>query len=383
MSKEKFFLFRPRVLVLTIITLIIVTAILTPPIVIWKKRTKPIIILSDEDFEKYNFPGEGTTDNPYLIQDRKILTKDYYAIGIGNVTKHFIIQNNILKSNRYSIFLAITTSNIAKIINNTLEGEEAGIFITATPGCKIINNTFRNLHSGIGIFTLNDEINDYYVINNTFENIQYEEIIIVKSGNSIIENNTCTYENQEENQDIRKRGIFIINSPNVTIRNNYLTNKGITLSDNTLEAYLTKTVENNFVNGKEVGYLVNRENELIDEDNYSQLYLINCTNVNVTNLESNQCGIGIGLMYCTECSVEDCVITNQGWAGVAIYVSSFISLSLNNFDSNYRGIYATDSQNITISVNTISNSVYGCQLENCTYELDNNIFINNEVDIDD
>ncbi|MCG3216789.1 MAG: right-handed parallel beta-helix repeat-containing protein, partial [Candidatus Heimdallarchaeota archaeon] len=242
MSKEKFFLFRPRVLVLTIVTLIIVTAILTPPIVIWKKRAKPIIIQSDEDFVKYNFLGEGTAENPYLIQNKEILTSDYCAIEIGNVTKHFIIQNNNLKSNRYSIFLAITTSNIAKIINNTLEGEEAGIFITATPGCKIINNTFRNLHSGIGIFTLNDEINDYYVINNTFENIQYEEIIIVKSGNSIIENNTCTYENQEENQDIRKRGIFIINSPNVTIRNNYLTNKGITLSDNTLEAYLTKTV---------------------------------------------------------------------------------------------------------------------------------------------
>jgi len=383
MSKEKFIWFSRRNLYFAIATIIIVTAILTPPIVIWKKRTTAIIIRSDEDFEKYNFPGEGTADNPYLIQGRKILTTDYYAIGIGNVTKHFIIQNNNLRSDRYTIFLAIDTSNIAKIINNTLEGEGAGMFITATSGCKIINNTFRDFHSGIGIFTLNDEINDYYIINNTFENIQNEEIIIVKSSNSIVENNTCKYENQEEDQTTWKRGISLINSVNATIRNNVLTNKGITLNDDTLDAYLTKTVENNFVNGKEVGYLISRENETFDETNYSQLYLINCTNVNVTNLGFDQTGIGLGVMYCTECYVSDSMFTNQGWAGVAIHESSFISLSSNIFDTNYRGIEAVDSQNITISENTFSNSVYGCDFDNCTFELIDNIFINNEVDIDD
>ncbi len=59
---------------------------------------KPITILKDEDFEKYNFLGNGTESNPYIIENYNITTEEDIAIYISFTTKYFIIRNCYLNA---------------------------------------------------------------------------------------------------------------------------------------------------------------------------------------------------------------------------------------------------------------------------------------------
>jgi len=51
----------------------------------------PIEITSDEDF--LAFPGSGTYEDPYLIENYNITSSTSFGIHITSTTKHFLIRN--------------------------------------------------------------------------------------------------------------------------------------------------------------------------------------------------------------------------------------------------------------------------------------------------
>ena len=53
----------------------------------------PIIIWNDNDFLSYNFSGDGSKNNPFMIQNLNITTDSNNGIYISGTTKYFTIKN--------------------------------------------------------------------------------------------------------------------------------------------------------------------------------------------------------------------------------------------------------------------------------------------------
>ena len=341
--------------------IILISSIVVPTVILIRKKHKPIVVQSDEDFLKYNFQGSGTAGDPFIIENYEIKTNKFYAIAITNVSKSFIIRNNHLQTLRDGIFIAISSPDLVIIKNNTFDGSENGIGVKVwdTSGCQIINNTFKNSGVGVAMMCLSSSISwmEGNIINNTFINIVQDAIMLFKINKAVIEENKCIYDENYEESDKWKRGFFLFLSGNITLKKNNLSKTGIAIVNDELETYLSHTVENNIVNGKEFGYFVDLNNEIFDSTEYSQLYFINCSFIDVRLSFFKDCSLGINYAFCVNCNV-----------------------SWNFFDRNYYGLYVTNSLEINITNNTFKEGRYGCFIVNSTYHLFDNIYLNNEQD---
>ena len=56
----------------------------------------PIQITSDADFETEGFPGNGTSDNPYMIDGLHIEEQGFHAIDIQNTRAWFVVNGSYL-----------------------------------------------------------------------------------------------------------------------------------------------------------------------------------------------------------------------------------------------------------------------------------------------
>jgi len=82
----------------------------------YPKVRNTIQIYSDNAFSKHKFPGSGTADDPYLIEDYILglnesnIRNFYYGLDVSNTTKHFVVQNCVF----YGGLNAIRIENVAE-----------------------------------------------------------------------------------------------------------------------------------------------------------------------------------------------------------------------------------------------------------------------------
>jgi parallel beta-helix repeat protein len=100
----------------------------------------PIVIISDSDFEMQGWPGNGSENNPYLIEDLEIESSQRMGeldmeacIQISFTSVHFIIRNCTLS---YEII-------------NQWDQPPTGIILFIVSNARIENCTFMNLDRGI------------------------------------------------------------------------------------------------------------------------------------------------------------------------------------------------------------------------------------------
>ncbi|NVM31801.1 MAG: right-handed parallel beta-helix repeat-containing protein, partial [Candidatus Helarchaeota archaeon] len=96
-------------------------------------------IAQNADFPKYNFTGNGTQGNPWLIENWYINAFGGNGIHISDTTDYFIAQNNTIFGGNYGIFLRNVMNG--RLINNTVYSNENGINLTSSSGNILINNT--------------------------------------------------------------------------------------------------------------------------------------------------------------------------------------------------------------------------------------------------
>ncbi len=280
----------------------------------------PISITSDSDF--LVFPGTGTVENPYLIDGYKITTTSRYGIYIRATTKYFIVRNCYVDA-YYGICIRNVADKTATIINNTC------------------NN---NIYEGIKF----RDSNYSTVTNNTCNNNGDYGIVLEDSGSSTVTNNTCSNNN--------RHGIWLRYSGSSTVVNNTFSNCGLYISESTVDAYLSYTVENNWVNGKKIGFYINLDSTIIAEPVYGQLMLVNCTSVTVRDQILNHATTGLFLYYCTYSVIINNTCSNNHYS---IHLeSSGNSTIVNNTCSNnrYGGIYLESSGNSTVISNSCENN---------------------------
>lgn len=321
-------------------------------IVIQENAAKTLIDLdyinidSDEDFALYASLGNGTEENPYIIENYNIQSIYSFGISIEYTTMHFVIRNCVITAARdRGILLDHVGTNRAKIINNKIEGDiSVGVVVYAAANTIIANNVFLN--NGLGIW-------------------------IESSINSVIANNTFSV-----------YGIHVYFDE---------------LSD--ISDCLSYDVYNNTVNGKEIGWSKNQSDFEFNNSDYEQLFFVNCTNITIRNQQPSSMTkyfVGIGLYYCQNVNITEnrCGIDSIYGSRINIIDNYFTDTSLRmsctttvNIENNsnkegFFSIYLTGVNSANIKNNAFGlreycNSLYLVECFDCTIE-NNRIFNSGE-----
>ncbi|MHA1686280.1 MAG: NosD domain-containing protein [Candidatus Heimdallarchaeaceae archaeon] len=198
-----------------------------------KAEGEDIIISSQDDWAKYNFQGNGSYSNPFLIANLSIAQIDISNIAdsfiienctisagiqISSVKSAFIIvQNNIFLTsgdaiNLYNIRTGIFRNNV---LTHTLASySHFGIISSFCEGLSIVNNTINFFDTAIYLSSTSET----YVVNNT---IGDNSLGIL--GRSV---NSCLFINNYFNSSIDHAAIQLENSYDVVCQSNDITSSG-------------------------------------------------------------------------------------------------------------------------------------------------------------
>ncbi len=233
--------------------------------------TPPIVILSNNAFKSYGFPGNGSETNPYLIEDKLIISDSSQLIEIEDTTAYFIIRNCILDGlGTSSMGILLENVTHGTILNNTItEIDDDGITARNCSYNTIQRNTIFNC-DGIGIHIYGytssggTTITVYQVSlhNNISDNVIYNchgGISFTSTAYNIVENNTLFNGTIPEGSDDKYVGIILLGkkegevykeefpSGNHLIQNNLISkfDRGIHIQESINNSILNNTIYGN------------------------------------------------------------------------------------------------------------------------------------------
>ena len=111
----------------------------------------PIAISGDTQLNNSAVAGNGSSNNPYILEGWNITSTTNNGISITGTTKYFVIRNCWIKTpNNYGISINNVETYTANITNNIITECYKGIYLTSAANSKITNNYCNNA-SEIGI----------------------------------------------------------------------------------------------------------------------------------------------------------------------------------------------------------------------------------------
>lgn len=367
-----------------------------------------IKIESDDDFVTYGFPGNGSEENPYRIENYNVQSPYFFGIEIKYTTKYFVIQNCIITAAIHScIQIDHAAASTAKIVNNIITGDITGLVIYASSNTIIANNTFQNNDLGIwiegsensviadntfSVYGIRVDMYDYWslseclsydIYNNTvndkpigwfknevdliFNDSTFEQLYFVNCSNLSITNQESSsnvegfvgiglYRCQNANVAENKCGIDVVNGDKVRVQNNRFTNTFLSINSAT-----DVKIENNRYN-----------------DGYFKMYLSGLNSVKIIN---NTCGFNqypsaLNLYQCYFCNIEDNHIASSKEYGISLYSCGSLTIKNNEISDNEKyGIRFRETDNCKIYQNIFArNKDYGVSIEDSSV---NNMFWSN------
>ncbi len=254
-----------------------------------------IVIISNQDFVDQGWDGNGSKNNPYMIQDLNITSDDrcisisstdvYFKIidcffsyeteqnqGIGvslEASHNGIIENCDFVGLFYGVYLRHSDNNIIAF-NEIDAAGYASINLYESEGCEVFNNSIGEI-GNMGINA--DTVVDVLFANNSFHNEFY--------------------------------GLHLVDSINCTLLNNKFEKVGLWIRGTEREHFLSNTLESNTVGTKPISVLTNRSSEILDASSFGQLFLFNSNNCIVENAIFDYRNVGVSLALCNNCIVRD------------------------------------------------------------------------------
>jgi hypothetical protein len=111
-----------------------------------------IRIESDADFELFASSGDGSANKPYIIEKYNVTSSKSSGIIIRFTTKYFIVRNCYVTGHYTGINLIRISNGTGKIINNEVELNVKGIYLSSVNHSEIAyNNIVNNTMTGIQI----------------------------------------------------------------------------------------------------------------------------------------------------------------------------------------------------------------------------------------
>ncbi len=341
----------------------------------------PILIQSDADFETQGWSGNGSLENPYIVEDLEIET-EHLCLRIVDTSVHFVIQN--------CQFVASIEASGAKAISfeNVSHGIVKQCNMTGNIGMYLFDS--RDLNVSMNIFHTFSPIDSY--------------------GLRIIESMRCNISNNQFFGD--GTGLKLIMSDNCSITNNEFNGCGFDFLE--IDIPITPgghglIFTDNIVNDKMLQIYEVLTNANLNGSNYGQIWLFDCYNVSIMGgvfvratrgIVFTNCGncsiigssisdcalTGIKFKECIGCRIIDCIIEWNGKlkpvyveaGGIFIDGYSECALLNSNISFNYgHGLYLNGVQQCTVNASVFrSNGGLSFNLALCSNcEIHNNIFI--------
>jgi parallel beta-helix repeat protein len=327
----------------------------------------------------YNYCENNTISRVNISTD----TNSDYGIYVRNYCDNITISSCNINSTRYGIYMyyqvdnSLVMQNEIKEISYNSYSNYYGTGIYVHYYCDyntIIDNILSECEDyGVRVESISQYNN---ITGNTITNPLadgYEGIFISSSYNNVSFNNL----NSDKNYGIR-----LHESTMCYVFNNSLTGSelGITASSNpTGDEFIHALIENNTFNGNPIYYYFGETNLLSPNfTNAAQIYLVQCSNSNISDLIYANHDYGILLSQCLNISIFNCNFQNSYFDGIYLYNSSDCKIFDNVIQGNARyGIFFERRCNTNIvKNNTIAqNGDYGFYMVESTY---NNI-LNNSI----
>lgn len=281
----------------------------------------PIQITSDDDFEVQGWPGNGTSENPYLIEGLNI-TADAGCISITDTRVYFKIKSCLIiafgSSYRTGIYLGNAPHGAVQ--DCIVDTNHRGIYLSYSSGCTLGNNTVSGSNFGIRLYS-----SERCMLTGNTVASEGSGLSVYRADNNVFMNNTINSKSPEA-------GFWLVDSDNCTLANNVFVDSGLIIDGDYLHYWLQDIIGNS-VNGKLLGYFKSVCNMSIDGSHYGQVILANCTNVTVMNGTFVSSSVGIQLGYCRSCTLSENTAT-KNVCGFHVYASAYCALTHNMATNN-------------------------------------------------
>jgi len=326
----------------------------------------PISIYENDDFISYGFPGNGTEEDPYRIENYNITTSNSYGIFISGTTAFFVVQHCFIDATSFGIRIAVH-SHTGRIYDNICFNITTAIYISGGSSV-VVNNTCCYNENGIVVDNRYSVVKDNLCYNNTksgiyldrhsdFTAVLNNEVYSNKEGIHLEESQECNISQNTLSSNF-EGGIRIYKSQNSSILSNIFTNDSFVIEFGLdLRSSINYTIENNLVNGKPLGFFANLTKFTISED-YGQILMINCTKGIIADQHFSNTLYGISLFDCSQIHIKNCFFESNFGSGIRIEWSLSLLIYSNNFTRNYIGVLDLQGSNRIVYNNFIENANY-------------------------
>ncbi len=293
------------------------------------------------------------------------LSNGSIGLYLGYSNNNTLSGNTASSNSLYGIYLSYSINNTLSV--STANNNSDGIFLEYSNNNTLSGNTVCNNYDGI---TLENSNNNNLSGNNA--NNYYRGISLRNSDNNILSVNTAS--------NNTFHGISLDYGNNNNLSGNIMDFCGIYLSGSLAEVASHIIDDTNLVNNKPVYYYVNElglgSSNLTDA---GQIFLANCNDSLILDLESSNCSSGISLWNCFNNTIFNNTASNLYYHGISISNCNNISVSRNNISNCIMdGIKIDNANHINLSKNSIDNCMTGINTLNSNNTIiSNNIMINN------
>ncbi len=356
-----------KLLAISLVTLLVLSLVITILNFVPNIFKKSLIqIDDDEDWDKYIREdlviGTGSFNDPYIFENLVVVSKLKFGIHISNTLKNFIIRNCSISTSSISISISNVEDSNVLIHNNSLEARDeygTGIYLYQSDHITVQNNTISRCKTGINL----DWCHDISVFNNSITSDGSGVYFYGSYYHVYVNNNSFFY-----------CGIFFYFS----------------LSEIELYFYSENfSLDNNLVNDKLLLILTDIDNLTLTEDVFGQIYLINCSNILLENLNLSKSTLGLQMYECYNITVSSCIFEDIFEIGLDIDDGERISIHNCTFSNTRIGIYASFVSGLNVTYCQIKENYYGLILHlynktgtNYVNSVHHNTFINNAFHID-
>ncbi|MHA1927702.1 MAG: right-handed parallel beta-helix repeat-containing protein [Candidatus Thorarchaeota archaeon] len=305
-----------------------------------------IEIISNSDFISQGWPGTGTPEDPFIIENLQI-ESDRICISISGTTDHFIIKDCSLDSEDLGNGITLSNVQTAVIENNRISRSFNGISLIATSNVTIKNNTVsHSVNAGASIAgwgnkNLTVDANEVHSSDFWVSAFLFVSLDVARFTNNIIPDN-------------RGHGFEISQGHDIIISNNTLVGPAYYADAIRLEEIINCTVDLNRISGFETG---------------------------------------ISLKGCDSLFVFNNRLENHTREGIYSSLSSSVLLEANTIENSYKGIGLFGTQSSSIIDNKLIDNEIGIHISDYTILGDNSLrqpsdnripttnckFINNEL----
>jgi parallel beta-helix repeat protein len=334
---------------------------------IWSNVTGFTIINSGENYSGILLKNAG-----YCNISCNNISQNDYGIVLDMASWNSIIENYV-SFNKWAFTFDYSSNNT--IIKNNVSNGISGFDLDSSPDCILEENivTFNKYHGFVISGSRNTILRNNLIASNNGVGVYIIGTVI----STLIDN--YIYSNKQD-------GINVISSLHCMLRGNTFINGGLYLYGDQISYYDSHNIStDNIVNNKPLYYYTNQSHFGVIDKPVGQLFLINCSNVTVNNLQINNTAVGIEVAFSDRIYVTDNSLNSNKRHGCMFLYSSNSTFLRNNMSYNSKeGIYFISGFNNSIKQNNIvSNLEWGIMLyDSSNNNIEgNNIISNNEEGI--